>query len=127
VNLSDRAVSYLRTVVPVLWGSLIGLLVQSAAWLPAPVIAWLSGEAAVGVVTAGAIAAWYAVWRWAEPRIPDWLTRVVLGSAQAPAYGVLLGEVQWLEVDRLPDDITATEVEADTNAAGNDRTAFPYA
>jgi hypothetical protein len=86
VNLSDRAVSYLRTVVPVLWGSLIGLLVQSVTWLPAPVIAWLSGEAAVGVVTAGAIAAWYAVWRWAEPRIPDWLTRVVLGSALTPAY-----------------------------------------
>jgi len=111
VNLSDRAVSYLRTIIPVLWGSLIALLVQSAAWLPQPVAEWLSGEAAVGVVTAAAIALWYVVWRWAEPRIPAWLTRVVLGSAQVPTYSAL----------------TPLEREADAQGWGDNTSLPPYA
>lgn len=141
MSLSDRAVSYLRTAVPILWGTLIGLLVQSASWLPAPVIAWLSGEAAVGVVTAGAIALWYAAWRWAEPRIPDWLTRVVLGSAQAPRYsrpyailspGELDDMYRALAAERVADDgharwqETDLEAEATKQAEGNNLDAWPY-
>lgn len=37
-------------------------------------------------VVAVVLAAWYALWRKAEPHIPDWLTRLVLGSAKAPTY-----------------------------------------
>lgn len=86
MTLSDRAVSYLRTIVPVLWGSLLSATLPSLPWLPAEVVAWLSGDAASLAVTALAIAAWYSIWRYVEPHIPDWLTRLVLGSAQAPAY-----------------------------------------
>lgn len=110
MNLSDRAVSYLRTVVPILWGSIIAALIQAAEWLPVAVVDWLSSEATVGLVTTAAIAAWYVVWRWAEPRLPDWLTSIVLGYALAPTY----------------DARTPIEREADAQAAGNDTDGFPY-
>jgi len=83
--------SWLRTAVPTAWGSLVALLL---GWL-APHLPGdlgqaladaLGGEAAVTLVVAVAIAGWYALWRRVEPLIPDWLTRLVLGSAQVPAY-----------------------------------------
>ena len=86
MTLSDRAVSYLRTIVPVLWGSLLSAVLPALPWLPVEVVEWLSGDAAALAVTALAIAAWYVVWRWLEPHVPDWLTRFVLGSAQPPIY-----------------------------------------
>lgn len=87
MNLSDRAVSYLRTAVPVLWGSLLGLLLPYVPWLPEAVAQWLSGEVVIGLVTGGVIVAWYWVWRKVEHLVPDWVVRVVLGSAQTPTYG----------------------------------------
>ena len=90
-TLSDRAVSHLRTVVPVAWGSLVGLLLGWVApHLPGDLgdtlADLLGGEAAIALVSGLAIAGWYALWRRVEPRIPDWLTRIVLGSASAPSY-----------------------------------------
>jgi len=90
-TLSDRAVSYLRTAVPVLWGSLVGLVLGWVApHLPGDLgqllADFLGGEAALTFVVALAIAGWYALWRRVEKRIPDWLTRIVLGSAAAPSY-----------------------------------------
>jgi hypothetical protein len=107
-------VSYLRTVIPVLWGSLIALLVSTWTWLPAVVVDWLSGETAVAVVTAAAIAVWYWAWRWLESRpwTPDWLTRLALGSAQTPVY--------------FGPPNPADEAEADAQAEGNDRRLDPY-
>ena len=89
--ISDRAVSWLRTVVPVLWGSVVAAILRAITpHLPGDLgtalADWLSSETTLALVTAAAIAAWYALWRWAEPRIPDWLTRLVLGSAQTPTY-----------------------------------------
>lgn len=46
-----------------------------------------------------AMAGWYAIWRILEPRLPDWLTRVVLGSAVAPSY-LPVGAMP--KVDRKP-------------------------
>lgn len=90
-TLGDRGASYLRTVVPVLWGSVVAqLLAWLAPLLPGDVGAaldrWLSGDAAIALVTAAVIAAWYVIWRKVEPLLPDWLTRLVLGSAAAPTY-----------------------------------------
>ena len=90
-TLSDRAVSYLRTVVPVAWGSLVGLLLGWVApHLPGELgdtlADLLGGEAAIALVSGLAIAGWYALWRRVEPQIPDWLTRIVLGSASTPVY-----------------------------------------
>ena len=86
MNLSDRAVSLLRTFVPTAWGAVIGFLLPYLPWLPEPVAAWLASEAVVAFVVGLAIVAWYAVWRWAEPKVPAWLVRLVLGSSKTPSY-----------------------------------------
>jgi len=83
--ISDRAVSYLRTVVPVLWGSAVAWLLTVVV-LPAEVTDLLTSDLAITAATALVVGAWYIAWRWAEPHIPDWLTRLVLGSAQTPTY-----------------------------------------
>jgi hypothetical protein len=79
--------SILRTVVPALWGSFIAWLIGLLPIL-APLEADLNGlaEIALPIITAVIIGAWYAFWRWLEPRLPDWLTRAVLGSAKTPRY-----------------------------------------
>ena len=83
--LSAYVVSLLRTVVPVAWGSLIAWLLTVIS-LPAPVSGFLTAQTDLVVVVA--IAAWYAGFRWLEPRLPAWLTRIVLGSNQTPSYAV---------------------------------------
>lgn len=83
--ISDRAVSYLRTVVPVLWGSAVAWLLTVVV-LPTEVTDLLTSDLAITAITALVVGAWYIAWRWAEPHIPDWLTRLVLGSAQTPTY-----------------------------------------
>lgn len=87
--MSDRVVSWIRTFVPSAWGALIVWLLGLWPQLD-DALAFLqidpTSPLVVGAVTTLAIGAWYALWRWLEPRIPDWLTRIVLGSAQAPTY-----------------------------------------
>lgn len=83
--LSDRIVSILRTVVPSLWGSAI-LFLTASVTLPETLTEYLGSEATVAVVTAIVIGGWYALWRWLEPKIPAWLTRIVLGSNSTPSY-----------------------------------------
>jgi hypothetical protein len=89
--LSDRAVSWLRTAVPVAWGTVMAAILRTLSpYLPGDLgtalATWLGSETTIALVTAAAIAGWYALWRWVEPRIPDWLTRLVLGSARPPSY-----------------------------------------
>lgn len=110
--LSDLAVSRLRTYVPVLWGSLAATLLRLVSpHLPGDVgqalADWLGSELALTAATAAAIAAWYWLWRRLEPRIPDWLTRLVLGSARAPGYALTEAPV----VDGVHVVTTLTEAE----------------
>jgi hypothetical protein len=89
-DLSAGAVSFLRTAVPVLWGS---FGTWFAATLPGvndfllSVNIDLSSESTVLWVSGAAVVLWYAFWRWLEPRLPAWATRLVLGSNQRPSYG----------------------------------------
>lgn len=85
MNISDRVVSILRTVVPTAWGAAIAWLLATVA-LPTALAEYLAGEATVVVVTTLVIGLWYSLWRWLEPRLPAWLTRIVLGSNQPPEY-----------------------------------------
>lgn len=102
--LSDRAVSYLRTIVPVLWGSLVATTLRVISpHLPGDVgqalADLLESELALSLVTAAGIAGWYWVWRRLERRIPDWLVRLVLGSARTPGYALPgAGEAGLVEV-----------------------------
>lgn len=79
--------SLLRTVVPYTWGLVVTWLITLLPLL-APLESQLLGLATIALPILAAVlsAAWYAFWRWLEPRLPDWLTRAVLGSAQAPVY-----------------------------------------
>ena len=96
--LSDLAISRLRTIVPILWGSLVATLLRIVSpHLPGDVgqglTDWLGSADAIALVTAAAISGWYWLWRKLEPRIPDWLTRLALGSAVPPAYSSVVAVV----------------------------------
>ena len=97
-TLSDLAVSRLRTIVPVLWGTAVAALLRLVSpHLPGDIgqglADWLGSTDAIALVTAAAISLWYWLWRRLEPRIPDWLTRLALGSAVAPTYSSVVAVV----------------------------------
>lgn len=84
---NDFVLSMLRTVVPIAWGWVLSQLVTHLPWLAsvlgvspgAPPPAWLVPTLMVG---------WYALWRKVEPKLPPWLTRLVLGANTTPAYAM---------------------------------------
>lgn len=79
--------SILRTIVPALWGSLIGWVFGIIPALePAREQLLSLGALAVPVISAVIIGAWYALWRWVEPHLPAWLTAALLGSPKSPTY-----------------------------------------
>lgn len=84
MNISDKAVSYLRTIVPGLWAAAITWLVTQFPGIPEGLSTWLSDQ--TGAVVVLSLALWYVIWRKLEPLIPDWLTKIVLGSSLAPMY-----------------------------------------
>ena len=89
MNISDKVVSLLRTAVPVAWGYVVAFAlakIPAAADFLASLGVDLNSVVVVNFVTGAATIAWYAVWRWAEPKLPAWLTRLVLGSNRAPSY-----------------------------------------
>lgn len=92
-GLPDRVVALLRTVVPSAWGALIVWLLSLVDW-PPTVEQTISTQAGLitGLVTALAIGAWYALWRWLEAHLPAWLVRIVLGSASTPTYATGTGD-----------------------------------
>jgi hypothetical protein len=90
-GLSDRAVSTLRTLVPIWWGALVAWALgqwPAAGDVLSAIGLDPSSTVIVTLVTGLAVAGWYAAWRWVEPHIPAWLVRIVLGSAATPTYGV---------------------------------------
>lgn len=84
--MSDKLADWLRTVVPALWSSLVAWLVVKQL-LPAALSGWANGLGAVVAVPL-VLGAVYAGLRWFEAQhwVPDWLTRILLGSARVPAY-----------------------------------------
>ena len=124
--LSDRAVSYLRTIVPVLWGSLVATILRVISpHLPGDVgqalADLLASELALSVATASTIAAWYWIWRRLERRIPDWLVRLALGSARTPGYTLPAAVVQFDDgttvTGVLPTSATLTDDERENLAS----------
>ena len=90
-QLSDLAISRIRTAVPALWGAIVA---QLLAWLAGVIPVDLAQALADALTTPAALAfavtaatvLWYWLWRWLEPRVPDWLVSLVLGYAKAPSY-----------------------------------------
>ncbi|WP_190822547.1 hypothetical protein [Saccharopolyspora pogona] len=79
----DQLTAWLRTIVPAAWSALIAWLITAGTpdWLTDPL-----GDAGPTLVVPIVLAAVYALLRWAEPRLPAWLARLLLGSATPPTY-----------------------------------------
>lgn len=78
---SDVVVSYIRTYVPILWGTLMAFLVGKGIDVPA-----LSDPLLVtGILIPACIAGWYALGRLAERKLPR-LGKLMLGSRKQPSY-----------------------------------------
>lgn len=91
--MSDLVISWLRGVVPGAWSALVTALIAwaaaSAPWLLDLLDVLnvdLGSPPAVAFVVALVLAAWLAIWRRIEPHVPDWLSRIAMGSALTPAY-----------------------------------------
>lgn len=118
--------SILRTVVPALWGSLIGWLLGVVPMLePLRGELLTYGNLAVPVIAAILIGAWYAFWRWLEPQLPDWLTRILLGSAKTPVYALEKSAYPDIHIDVSQTDdpqavakVVAQRIHYETRAAG---------
>ncbi|MCZ2261597.1 hypothetical protein [Isoptericola sp. QY 916] len=83
--MNEKVTAWLRTAVPALWGTLLAWALAQWA-LPAPLTELLSSDVLVSALVALAVGAWYALWRWLEPRLPAFVVRLVLGSARTPTY-----------------------------------------
>lgn len=91
--LSDRTVALLRTAVPGLWAAIVTTILRLVSpLLPGDagtaLAALLRSELALTLVVALVLALWYWLWRRVEHLVPDWLVRLVLGSARTPGYSL---------------------------------------
>lgn len=87
----DLMTSWLRTTVPTLWGATAAAALSALSpSLPdvvaGPLGTLLTHESTSLLVTVAAVATWHAAWRRAEPHVPRWVARIVLGSARRPTY-----------------------------------------
>ncbi|MER7014574.1 hypothetical protein ABT324_24380 [Saccharopolyspora sp. NPDC000359] len=81
--MSDQLTAWLRTIVPAAWSAVIAALVTAGA--PAWLVDGL-GDAGPTLVVPLVLGVVYTLLRAVEPRMPAWLTRILLGSSKAPAY-----------------------------------------
>ena len=91
--MSNLVTSWLRTVVPGLWSAAVTALLvwlgANAPWVISVLDALnldLESPTVAAFVMAAVLAGWHALFRKVEPHLPDWLTRLVLGSAAVPLY-----------------------------------------
>lgn len=81
-SLNAWGLSWIRTGVPILWGYLLTFLATRF-----PGVHDLLADPQVQAAVVGGVAlAWYGLMRWLEPRLPAWLTRLVIGANTAPQY-----------------------------------------
>lgn len=85
--LKPLLISLLRTFVSWAWGLFIGwLILVLPIFQPFEQSLLGLSELALPILVAVIAAAWYAFWRWLEPKLPNWLTAALLGSSQQPTY-----------------------------------------
>ena len=90
--LKPLLISLLRTAVSSVWVLFIGwLIVVYPPFQPLEAHLLAVPELVLPIIVSVAAAAWYALWRWLEPKLPDWLTAALLGSSKAPVYPAISG------------------------------------
>lgn len=88
--LKPLLISLLRTVVSWVWALFIGwLLLVFPPFEPFRDQLLALPDLALPILVAVIAAAWYALWRWVEPHLPNWLTAALLGSSKTPVYPAL--------------------------------------
>lgn len=98
-SLRDWGLSWIRTGVPLLWGYLLTWV----ATLSTAMHDLLDNPGVYAAVVGAVTLAWYALARWVEPKLPPWLTRLVIGANTAPQYvegQVVRGTVEEFEGPR---------------------------
>lgn len=83
--MSDKVIAWIKTVVPGAWGALIAYIVTQVA-LPQSLQDYLTDPLTITLVVGASVALWKIVWDKVDDYIPDWLSRIVLGSAQQAVY-----------------------------------------
>lgn len=81
--MSDFLTSWVRSIVPTAWAAVVAWLVSLG--LPESFADELNGLAGTLLVPL-VLTAVYAGVRWVEPHLPDWLSRLLTGSARTPTY-----------------------------------------
>lgn len=82
-NMSDLVVSSIRTIFPLIWGSVVAWVVGLI-----PALESIRGQATEfgAVITTVIVAAWYVLTRSLEPKLPEWLRAALFGVTTAPEY-----------------------------------------
>jgi len=81
-RIRNKGISLLRTGVPAVWGYVLTLVAERL-----PVLTPLLDDPQVfGAFAAVTMFVWYAIMRWVEPKLPAWLTTLVLGANAVPVY-----------------------------------------
>lgn len=78
---------FVRTLVPIMWSAFVGWILSLIPGLE-PVRELLldqSSSLTLFVLALGA-AGWYALTKWLEPKLPNWLSAILMGSAKTPNY-----------------------------------------
>ncbi|MCA1195145.1 hypothetical protein [Saccharopolyspora sp. 6V] len=81
--MNDQLRAWLRTTVPAAWSAMVAWLITAGApqWVTDPL-----GDAGPTLVVPLVLGAVYAALRAAEPHLPVWAARLLLGSATPPTY-----------------------------------------
>lgn len=79
--------SFIRTMVPIMWSAVVGwLLMLIPALEPVRELLLDQSDTLVLFIGGAFAAGWYALTRWLEPKLPDWLSGILMGSAKTPEY-----------------------------------------
>lgn len=83
--MSDKVIAWLRTVLPGLWATLVTYVMVHFA-LPDGLGVVLNSFGEM-VAFPAVLAVVYPILRWLEARLPDGVSRLLMGSARPPTYG----------------------------------------
>lgn len=78
----DYPTSWIRTVVPILWGGLLSFLLTR---FPA-IHDFVDQPAIYAAFEVVVTSVWYSLVRWGEKHLPAWLTRLFIGANRVPVY-----------------------------------------
>ncbi|MGL3805830.1 hypothetical protein ACSYDW_06995 [Paeniglutamicibacter sp. R2-26] len=116
----------LRTIVPAFWAGVVGWLI---GFVPAmePLRELLLAQSDVITAFVGAVllGGWVAFANWLAPKLPDWVARILMGSAKTPIYD-LVATYEYADFNMSGRHEAFTQdYTDDTTAPAGDHTNYP--